>query len=159
MGFPKQLDFQQTLAVIGALGVIASFIHTAVQLRRNTRAVRAQSYLLVTGKFADIWYSLVANPELCDLVIRGNDDFDALNRIEKARFRFALMAYFRQSENAYFLHKINILREQDWLAIPDDIDNIFGSPGPRTAWPLIKKRSSAEFQSYVQPIVDRHVAS
>jgi hypothetical protein len=153
------LDFQQTLAVIGALGVIISLIYTAIQLRRNTRALRAQTYLQVTGEFAEIWNGLGANPELCDLVIRGNDNFDTLNRIEKARFRFALMAYFRQFENAYFLHKINILKEQDWLAIADDIDNIFAAPGARTAWPLIKMRSSAEFQSYVQPIVDRHAKS
>ncbi len=154
-----RMELQQILAIIGALGVISSFVYAAVQLRRSTRALRAQTYLQLTTQFADLWYNLGTNAELCGLILRGNDDFESLDRVEKARFRFALMSYFRRFENAYFLHKIGILKDLDWPGIADDINNLFAAPGARAAWPFIRFRSSAEFQGYVQTILDRHAAA
>lgn len=144
------LGLQESVAIIGALGVITSFIYAAVQVRRNTRAMRAQMYVQVTLKFADTWEEHANNPDMIDILFRGGEDFNALNRIEKGRFRFSAMAYFRRFETAFFLHKIGILNEQDWAGITGDMDSIFSLPGVRQCWPLIKNRCGPEFQAYVE---------
>ncbi len=152
------MTVQFILQVLGAFGVITSFVYAAIQVRRNTLAVRAGSYLQVTSSFAGTWLSFATDPEMIDLILRGSDDFQGLDRVEKARFRFASMGYLRQIENAYFLHRLKILKQSDWQGVVGDLDAFISRPGSRDAWSLIKHCSGEEFREYVQAKLDDHVA-
>lgn len=152
------MDIQLSLQLLGACGVISSFVYAAIQVRRNTRAVRAGNYLQVTSAFANTWLGFAADAEMIDLILRGSDDFQGLDRVEKARFRFAAMGYLRQIENAYFLHRLEILKKSDWQGVVGDLDAFLSRPGSRDTWSLIKHCSGEEFRAHVQIIVDRHTA-
>ena len=78
--------------------------------------------------------------------------------MEKARFRFMLMAFMRRFENAWFQHRIGTLKEGDWQAIAADLDSLYSLPGARAAWPLVKTRSNANFRAHIDSIVERHTA-
>ena len=138
----------QALAQIGGvIGVIASLIYVAIQIRNNARAVRASAYQQLAANTSAHWSVLAQNGDLTDILLRGLDDFHTLSRLEKARFRFNPMANLRNYENAWFQHNIGTLKDDDWLAIAADIDSLFSNPGARTMWPLIKNRSNASFAS------------
>ncbi len=150
----------QALAQIGGVvGVIASLIYVAIQIRNNARAVRASAYQQLAANTSNHWSVLAQNGELTDIVLRGTDDFHTLSRLEKARFRFNTMANLRQYENAWFQHNIGTLKEDDWLAIAADMDSFFSNPGARTVWPLVQNRSNAKFRAHVTSIVGRYAAS
>ena len=144
------------LQAFGAFGIITSFVYTAVQIRRNTLSFRAGTYLQVTSAFANTWINFASDPNMIDLILRGTDDFQRLDRVEKARFRFACMGYLRQIENAYFLHRLEILKSSDWQGVVGDLDAFLSRPGTRDVWDLIKHCSGEEFRKYVQEVVDRH---
>ena len=100
----------QELAQIGGLvGVIASLIYVAIQIRNNSRATRAATFQQLSYAMASDWLDVARNPEMAGLILRGSDDFESLNRIEKSRMRFFLMAYCRRFENAFFQHKVGTL--------------------------------------------------
>ena len=150
----------QALAQIGGvIGVIASLIYVAIQIRNNARAVRASAYQQLAANTSTHWSVLAQNGDLTDIVLRGTDDFHTLSRLEKARFRFNTMANLRQYENAWFQHNIGTLKEDDWVAIAADMDSFFSNPGARTVWPLVQNRSNAKFRAHVTAIVERYAAS
>lgn len=140
---------------LGVIGVIASLIYVAVQIRNSARAVRASAYQQLALTTANQWDMLFGSEELCNLVLKGCDNFAVLTRVEKSRFRFFLMSVIRRFENGWFQHKIGTLKTGDWQAIAADMDSLFSLPGTQAAWPLIKTRSNPEFRAFVDAIVKR----
>ena len=128
-------------------------IFVAIQIRNNGRATRAATFQQLSTTLANNWLTTEYNPEMVSLMLRASDDFDALNRVEKARSRFFIMGYARNFENAFFQHKIGTLKNKDWVGISADIHILFSMPGTRKIWQLVKNRSSPEFQAYIDAIV------
>ena len=147
------MTLQDLAQIGGVIGVIASMIYVAIQIRNNARATRAATFQQLSSAMANNWLSWGSNSEMVSLMLRASDDFDALNRVEKARMRFFLMGYARNFENAFFQHKIGTLKKRDWVGISADIHILFSMPGSRKVWPLVKNRSSPEFQTYIDAIV------
>lgn len=149
------MTLQELLQIVGGIGVISSFVYAAIQVRRNTRAVRAATYQQLNQSIISIWDELGRNRELCELVLRAGDDFLSLDRIDKARFRFSMMAYFKRYETAHFQHSVGILREADWTAIGSDLEILFSLRGIRSVWPLISNRSNADFRAYIDALIQK----
>ena len=147
------MSLQELAQIGGVVGVVASLIYVAIQIRNNSRATRAATFNQLSSAMASEWMSMSYNPEMVSLVLRGSDDFESLDRVEKSRMRFFLMAYARNFENAFFQHKVGTLRDKDWLGISADIHILFSMPGSRIMWPLVKNRSSPEFCHFIDAIV------
>lgn len=81
-----------------------------------------------------------------------------MDRVQKARFRFAVMGHLRQIENAFFLNQFKFLKDPDWSGVPGDLEAFFSQPGMRAAWTLIGDRSGNGLRAQVRTIVDRHAA-
>lgn len=148
-------ELAQTGAAIGGVGVIASFIYVAIQIRNNTRAVRAAAFQQLVGLMVSQFDDLARNGDLCGLVLRGGDDFESLDRIANARFRFHLLSHLRRVENAYVQHEIGTLKDQYWICIREGLNAIFSLPGHRAAWALIRLNLNLEFRSFIDEIVSK----
>ena len=149
------MTLQDVLQIVGGIGVIVSITYAGLQVRRNTRALRAATYQQTAGSFIAAWDDLSRNPDLVSLLLRGGDDFSSLDRVEKARFRFFTTSYCRRFEIAYFQHQIGILTDADWQAMSADIDSIFSLPGVRAAWALVKNRSNPAFRVHLDERIAR----
>lgn len=149
------MTLQETLQILGGVGVIASIVYVGIQIRNNARAVRAATYQQLTASITNNLDTLFQNAEACSLVLRAGDDFESLDRVGKARFRFMHMATMRRYENAWFQHRIGTLRNDDWLAISTNLDSLFTLPGTHSAWALVKNRSSPAFRAFIDEIALR----
>ena len=147
------MTIAESAELIAAIGIIISLIYAGIGLRRNTREVRAATYADVTGSFADMSLEFARSPEMTELMLRGTDDFDTLNRNEKARMRFIVMAFARRFEIAYYQRKLGILTKEDWVGIEGDVHSVFSMPGWVAAWRLVENRSSVEFRAFVEKII------
>ncbi|MDA8965759.1 hypothetical protein N9145_01640 [bacterium] len=100
---------------IGAIGVIASLLYVALQVRANTRASAVEAKLASTRFYAEFLDKLIESPELNDLFSRGRSDFNALERDDQFRFtNLALRAFTIFSAN-WFQYRQGTLNEQDWF--------------------------------------------
>ena len=142
-------ELAQIGAVVGGAGVIVSFFYVAIQIRNNTRAVRAATFQQVATTFSNVYFDLARSADLCSLVVRGGDDFDSLDRIEKARFRFNLTGFFRCAESVYFHGEMRTIAPETWLGIRENLKIVIERPGARAAWELIKNRFNPEFRDFV----------
>jgi len=153
------MTLQEFLQIVGGIGVIGSLIYVAIQIRNNARAVRAATYQQVANSISSQWELLANNGELCNIVMRGGIDFSSLDRFEKGRFRFGLMAYFRKYESAWFQSKVGTLKQTDWQTIAHDLETICSLPGTREAWGHIRDRSHPDFRDFVDAVVRRHATA
>ena len=153
------MTLQDVAQVVGLIGTPISLAYLAIQIRNNSRAVRASAYSNAILSISGTWLDMAGSAEVCELVLRGSDDFTALNRIEKARYRFMVQAYISRFENAWFQYKIGTLKEGDWQAIAANMHALFSTPGARTAWPLIKNRTGPDFRSYLDTIVKNEASA
>jgi hypothetical protein len=153
------MTLQEAVQILGAIGVIASLIYVAIQIRNNSRAVRAAAYQQLSASIALPWAELGRNPEHCDFVMKCCLRFSELTPEEKVRFQFNLMGYMRGYENGWFQHRIGTLKEADWLPIAADLESVFATSGNRLMWPLIKNRSNAEFAAYVDAIAKKQASN
>ncbi len=153
------MTLQETAQILGGIGVIASLIYVAIQIRNNARATRAATYHQVSNTFISHWDSLARDSETLSVMLRGGRDFASLtDHVEQSRYYLSAMANMRRFENAWFQYKVGVLKETDWQAIAYDMDALFAYPGPRFAWDGIKNRSSVEFRSYVDEVSKRQAA-
>ena len=155
----KAMTLQELAQIGGVIGVVASLIYVAIQIRNNSRAVRAATYHQMSLGTASIWMLLAQNPELTSLFRRGFADIESLDPDERNRLMFMMMAYMRHNENAWFQHALGTLSTTDWHAVAADLDSVFVSPGARAMWPIIKNRSNEKFRAHVDAIVVHHAAA
>ena len=149
------MNLQELAQIGGVIGVIMSIIYVGIQFRNNARALRAATYQQLSASVTAPWDNLFNNAEGCSLVLRGGDDFNSLDRLENARFRFAHMATMRRYENAWFQHRIGTLKGDDWRAISANLKSLFTSPGTLAAWELVKNRSIPEFRANIDDFARR----
>jgi hypothetical protein len=138
-----------------ALGVIASIIYAAIQIRNNARATRAAAYQHFMASFTTHWDELARSPELCSLMLRATDDFESLDRLEKARVQFGITALMRRWENVWNHHEDGTLNDADVPTTPFQ-EGICSTPGFWLIWDEIKIQSGNKFRNYIDSLVTRH---
>jgi hypothetical protein len=147
----------QELAELGAamsgVGVIASVIYVSIQIRHNTRAVRASAFQQVVNSFAAISFDIAKDKGLVDLYLRAGRDFALLGEVERAQYSLMLLSFLRRAENVYFQTEIRMLQTQHWSGIRDSIKAIIASPGAQTCWGEIKNRLNPEFRAFIDELI------
>jgi hypothetical protein len=74
--------------IVSGLGVIATVIYTSIQIRSNTRAVRASAFQEVVDSFASISFDIAKDRNLTDLFLRASRDASKLDRCGTNAVRF-----------------------------------------------------------------------
>jgi hypothetical protein len=149
---------QEAAQILSSIGVIASLIYLAVQIRDNSRTARMAAFQQLASNTSNSWHALAHDGELTDIMMRGLKNFSSLSPVEKARFSFHGMAYLRHYENAWFQHQAGSLKGHDWHAIAKDIETLFTNPGARELWPLVSDRNHPNFRAFVDTVVARYAS-
>jgi len=86
--------------IVGAAGVILTLAYLAVQVRQNSRllersteATRVTADAAMVGNFNEWRETVIANPEVGDLFVRGMEDPAGLTPAERLRFNYLLATY------------------------------------------------------------------
>ena len=136
--------------IVSGLGVIATVIYTAIQIRSNTRAVRASAFQEVVDSFASISFDIAKDKNLTDLFLRAGRDSSALSDVERAQYNFMLLSFLRRAESVFFQNESRTLRDRHWAGIHASIEWVMSSPGARVSWKELKNRFNPEFVTFVE---------
>lgn len=129
------MTLSETAQILGGIGGIASITYAAIQLRNNARAVREASMQQLNLSVMSQWDEGARNREFLKMLLKGGDDFEQLDRWDKARYRFFLLARTRRYEVAYFQYQIGNINDEDWdNMFAGDNNSAFTLPGARVAW-------------------------
>ncbi len=136
--------------LIGGAAVIATLIYLAIQLRQNTKGIRAQSYYnVLSGKNA-LYRELAADEELFSTVIQGMvADPPLPSIIDGARTHLILYAFMNEFETTYLLYKADAIEEEIWLRDRAQMAGMIGFPGMRNWWSLAEQYFHRDFVAEV----------
>jgi hypothetical protein len=124
---------------LGAIGVIASLVYLATQIRhsrdqmsQNTQALRAGSYQQLHEHIHDS----VTNAPKADLemVRLGLQSFKSLSEADAFRFSFWVTGFVLNIEAAHYQYRMNMLDEDRWRLHLSSLRGFLGMPGFSECW-------------------------
>jgi hypothetical protein len=139
--------------LLGALGVIATLGYLAVQLRQNTGALRGNSHEVGADRLTTSLQSLVARPELAQLVARASRQYGELDYVERLQVGSYWTAIFVGAEVSLLQWKMGNLDEAVWQRDFSILRPWLHSPGVREWY----ARSTIEFTPEFRALVDREL--
>jgi len=132
---------------VGAIGVIISLIYVSVQLRQNTKAVRATAYQEVSQNSVELLSLIIADAEMAEIWGRGLDaGEDSLTTTERFRWHAMLLATFRHWDNLNYQYRNGTLDHEIWKSYQFMIRSYLVRPGFRDWW----RRHQDAFSSSLQ---------
>ena len=134
--------------LIAAVATIATLVYLALQIRQNTRALGHAEHRAVLED-GNAWRGyLIENPAIAELYRNGLLDPDALDPIEKLRFRMLLDALF-----VTWLYVFQTDRSTGYAPDPQ-ISGTLARPGGKQYWASQKANFDPEFVRYVDGLAD-----
>jgi hypothetical protein len=140
-------------SLVSAVALVVSVMYVSVQIRNNTRAVRASAFQQVVGSFAGISLDIAKDKGLVDLYLRASREFNSLSDVERAQFSLMLLSFLRRAENVFFQTEIQLLQAEHWSGIRESIKAIVAPPGAQDCWSTIKNRLNPDFRAYIDTLI------
>lgn len=146
----KKWIWKETAETVGVLGVIATLIFVAFEIRQNTQVSRAASIQAMAD--ASIQISLAwANDEeglaLLERVFDGAVPSD-LTRMENAKLRMYYVSALRSAESRYRQIELGLLPEGDtWVG---GSAAIYSAQYTAAYWSVLRNTIAADFAAYME---------
>ena len=141
--------------IVGTIAIVVSLIFVGLQIRQNTRQIEAASYQ--TGiTFIDAVNNLATNPDSAGLIIKGLQDFDALTKVEKARFDGRLYNVMNKFFLARQVYLQGSLSREVYETYEDLLARLMRSPGAALWWAKTKYIIPDDIKSVIDGIIERY---
>ncbi|GAG01696.1 unnamed protein product, partial [marine sediment metagenome] len=99
---------------VAAVAVVVSLIYLAVQIRHNTRSVRASTYQVAVSSISDWSREVSLDSNAPRIFSVGTIDPDQLNENERLQLYFQFVSLFRNFENLFYQHRQGMIEDSAW---------------------------------------------
>lgn len=143
--------------LLGAIGVIASLVYLAGQVRNAGRLGREEAARSVMAKLNSTMAFLASGHDKADMWVRGSGGFSNLkDESEVVQLSGFLLTFFRAYEELYFYRKAGV--DWDWGGFEAQVRATINTPGGSEWWATRGHYFSQEFQQEIgtyltEPIV------
>lgn len=141
--------------IVSSLAVVISLIYVGVQVRQNTRALRATTYNAVTANSIAILEAMTQHSEFTEFLVRVQADPEAATRPEQLRFHMALLSGFRHWDNLLYQFRSGMLDEEMWASYDRTMRQWLAVP----SWRDWFTRNAGCFSDSLQELVGKHIRS
>jgi hypothetical protein len=144
--------FSQIVAVVG---IFASLIFVGLQVRQNTKAIRATSHHAVTDSFNAINNMMANDPAFARRWRLGMAGAEELSDDERTSFSFMSLAYMRIFETLYYQYNNGTLDKKLFDAELQTLKWSFTKqhPGFLAWWATNPISLSAEFRDFINGLI------
>ena len=132
---------------VAAIGVIASLVYLAVQIRQNTNSVRLQVEQAIRRDSHELRRSLIENPEIMDLFTKSLSDFDSLSPAERIRVNLICASTIEHLQHLFFLRNQGLVH---WGSQEKSLRGYLALEPVRQWWSLGREILRPEFVEYVE---------
>jgi hypothetical protein len=139
---------------LGAVGVIASLVYLATQIRQNTRATRVATYQDLIDSYQQGQVNIAYDAEVSELYRMGMEGSDQLSEADEFRFNWLLGTRMMAFDNAMYQFQSGMLSPDRWQVMLGSLRFTLSSPGARASWEEFPKGSvSPDFVALVEEIL------
>ncbi|MGI9323959.1 MAG: hypothetical protein ACR2PZ_01980 [Pseudomonadales bacterium] len=134
---------------VASFGVIATLIYLAIQMRRNTQAVRLNTAQVVTEELQQMFSLLASDTSLAEVFLEAGRS-EQLDDIPRVRY-YALTGHvLRLCENAYLQHRESAMSEAHWEGIRNMMVDYTKMRAFEAFWNERKHWMSQDFQNFLE---------
>ena len=136
--------------IVGALGVIASLLYVARQVRAGNKASLIESKLATSRMHSDFIGSLIQNPELDEILFGGISGSESLSESDSRRFSNMALQAFTFFSAGYFQVEAGTMDSDEWSESEAIIQFWLNGQGGKEWWRKVgRNRFSSRFVSYI----------
>jgi hypothetical protein len=135
---------------VGSVGVVATLVYLAVQIRQNTRATQTASHHAITDSLNQGNVAQATDPELARIWLAGCEDRGALSDVDRHRLDMLLLAYFHVFDSLFYAATRGAGERSLLLAEEKGFAHLMKLPGVQEWWQENPYAFSAEFRSYME---------
>ncbi len=146
--------------LLGALGVIISLVYLSVQIRQNTaqigehsRELRIAALDAIASSFSRFRDPLIRDPELAALWLRGIEDYEGLDPVERVRIGRLFQELFFAHQNTWTRFVEGATNEATWRDQQDAIAANLQHAGIREWWGGTRAIYADEFEEVVEDLL------
>jgi len=132
--------------VIGAIAVVVSLIYLAVQVKQNTKLMRATAKQSLTEASQGMIYKMSEHPDLWVKLMSGTDPSSPE---EDAQMSLLMRAMYRGFESQCYQHEAGLIEEPEWQALSNSIIQLTAMPGINRYWQQLKPHMSERLQRII----------
>ena len=139
--------------IVAVIGIFASLIFVGLQVRQNTKAIKATSHHAITDSFNAINNLILSDPKVARimrLTLAGSEEF---NEDERISSNYMLLANMRIFETLYYQYKNGTLDKQLFDAELKTLKWVVGLPGFLAWWPVNPISLSDEFRAFIDGLI------
>jgi len=139
--------------LLGGGAVVASLVYLAIQIRQNTRTVRASTLHQNT----DLWSSLflrLAEPDLARAYVAGMAGAPDIRPLQYTQFFFVCRSMFLAFENQYYQMRHGVLDPEAYAGYERSISRQFlAFRGFRLWWTMNRSVFSPKFVDHIDTMI------
>ncbi len=136
--------------ILTSLGVIISVVFLAIQINKNTQAVRSNFYDSFAHLNIEYLNQLIVDKDLGKLFEKGIQSWNSLNEDDKRTSNFLYIQLFRIWENLFYQNKMTVLEPWLWQSNRNTIISYFHHPGIQEWWTVRRQSFSKEFVDFLE---------
>lgn len=143
--------------IVAVVGIFASLIFVGLQIRQNTKAIKATSHHAITDSFNAINNLILSDPKVARtwrLAVMGTTkELEALDEEERISVNFMLLANFRIFETLYYQYRNGTLDKKLFDAELKTLKWAVVQPGFSAWWPNNPISLSDEFRAFIDGLL------
>jgi hypothetical protein len=132
---------------IGGIAVIATLAYLAVQVRQNTRLLRATALSASSAANVSFNHLLGGDPAVARVFQVGLEDFGVLSEEEQRQFLQLLRGLVTSYEHRFQQHALGMIEEEIWQRQRTSLKSMLSSPHLAVWW---EHRKSAFDPTFVE---------
>ena len=136
---------------IGAIATIATLAYLALQIRQNSRVVKAQTRATIGAATSDIILREAVNLDIVRALAKVETGED-LSREETLQLRMVALATFRHWENVYYQYRQGLYDSGEFEAHRETWRRLVVEGWLKNFWTQLRHNLSAELQSLVDKL-------
>ncbi|MDX1545006.1 MAG: hypothetical protein R3214_13770 [Christiangramia sp.] len=144
------MNLEIGINLLTSIGVIISVIFLAIEIKKNTQAVRSNFYDSFANSNREFLNQLIVNNDLGRLFEKGTKSWNALGEDDKRTSNFMYIQLFRIWENLFYQNKMKVLEPWLWNSNKNTIISYFHLNGIQEWWQFRKQSFSNEFAEFLE---------
>jgi len=130
---------------VGGLAVIISVLYLAVQIRQNTRLLKATALTATTDSYLSFNRLLGGDPRSAYVFQVGLEDFESLSEGERRQFLNLLRLAFTSYQHVYHQYEKDLLDDEVWRQFLQMAAALLARPHIRAWWEARKGVFTPQF--------------
>ena len=141
--------------IIAAIGIMASLIFVALEIRNNASAVRSGMAQAVHETYVSYYLALANNPGLAEISLKGMTGLADLQPRERMQSVCSTMALLTNCQNAFDHWRAGHLSQDRWYLWEQLLMAMMHTPGGAELWQQRSYMFSQAFQKEVATVIKK----